>query len=154
MQLAKRSAGIDTERADECFPSALVDLEGLRLPSGAVEREHQLAAELLTEGVLLHQDLQLTDELCMPAAGQVTVDPFLQAAEVKLLQAGDLTLGEVLIGELRERRPTPERERRVQLSLRGPTPELLEIERVGRDTKQVAGWPRLDTRLSDQLPQL
>ena len=88
---SRRSAGIDPQRADQRLAGALVDVECLRLPSGAVEREHQLATQLLAERVLLHQALQLTDELGMPAAGQVAVDPLLQTAEMKLLQTGDLT---------------------------------------------------------------
>jgi hypothetical protein len=60
--------------------------------------------------------------------GEVGIDPVLCSAQPQLLQAGDLRLGEGLVGELPERRPPPQRKRvahRSACSLRALGGELL-----------------------------
>ncbi len=57
--------------------------------AGAVEREHQLAAQTLPERMLGHELLELADELRAAARREVRVDPRLEGGEPKLLQPGD-----------------------------------------------------------------
>ena len=56
---AERCARLEAELADEESPSLLIDVESLRLSSAAVEREHQLAAQLLAQRVPGDERLQL-----------------------------------------------------------------------------------------------
>ena len=67
LEFAERTAGLDPEFVDQRRSGPLVGTERLRLSSGAVEGEHRLAAELLTQGMLAHQALQLTHELVVPS---------------------------------------------------------------------------------------
>ena len=55
--------------------------------------------------------LELTDELVVAPEQQVGVDPELDRRQPDLLEPGDRRLGEALVGEVRERRAPPERQR-------------------------------------------
>ena len=111
LELSERTPGLDPQLVDECVPAVSVRRERLGLPARAVEREHQLLARPLSERMLGDEGLELTDELAVPPGGEVCVDPLLEAAQVELVQSGDLALGEVRIGELGQGRPAPELER-------------------------------------------
>jgi len=89
----------------------VVALERLCLPARTVEREHVQAPEPLAEGLLLDERLELCDELVLAPAFEVSLDPLLEDAETLLLEAPDLALREGLVGEVGERRPSPERQR-------------------------------------------
>ena len=52
----------------------------------------------------------------MLARVELGFDPRLDGSQAELFQARDLSLGELLVGELRKRGPAPERERLGQLS--------------------------------------
>ena len=95
-------------------PRAPKGLERLGLATGAVQAEHQLAAEPLAQRMLPHERLQLADDLGMTARGELGVDPLLERGQPQLLQPHDLRLGERLIREVRERRPAPQRQRLAQ----------------------------------------
>ena len=47
MQVLQRRAWVDPELLDEHAAGVMVDLQRLRLATGAVEREHQLPAQAL-----------------------------------------------------------------------------------------------------------
>ena len=70
-------AGLDAELLDEARAGVLVDVERFRLPAGAVQREHELAAERLTERVRSHQGLELSDHVAVPPELEVRLDPLL-----------------------------------------------------------------------------
>ena len=74
LEFAERTAGLDPEFVDERSTRLLVGLERLRLPSGAVEGEHQLASEAFSERVLADQRLQLADELGVVPGGEIVFD--------------------------------------------------------------------------------
>ena len=67
-----------------------------------------MAAELLTQGVLAHQALQLTHELVVSSRREIMLYAIFEAAEVELLEASDLGLSEPVVGELGKRRSAPE----------------------------------------------
>ena len=89
----------------------MVALQRVRLAAGAVEREHQLAAQPLPQRVLVDERLELGDELAGAAQLEIGVDPFLERVEAKLLETADLVLRERLEGEVGERRSPPDRQR-------------------------------------------
>ena len=65
---------LQAERLDHEPPSRAEELEGLRLPAGAVERQHELAAQTIAQRVLGDQPLELGNEPCMPSQGEIRLD--------------------------------------------------------------------------------
>ena len=108
-------ARLEPELVRQLAPGHPVASQRLGLAAGAVEREHQLAAQALPQRMLGDERLELADELGVTAERQVGVDPLLERRQPQLLQPRDLGLGERLVGEVGERRPAPQRERLAQL---------------------------------------
>ena len=139
LELPERERGFDAERLHERASRIAIRRERVRLPSRAIESEHELGAEALTEWVPAHQQLELGDELGIAAEGEIHLDPFLEGLEPKLLEPRDLGLRPRLVGELDQRLSSPERKRLPQQPARldrgrGPrvTDELLETEQIER----------------------
>ena len=140
LQVAQLPRRLDAEAADQRLAGRAVGLERVRLAAGAVEGEHELAAEPLTERVLPHERLELAGDLGVPPEGEVGVDALAEAAEAEVVEPGDLGLGEALVADVGERRAAPQAER-VPQRLRGlvrlaggellpSTPEVV-LEEVG-----------------------
>ena len=152
LQRAQLRRRLDAQAVDERLVRAAVGLQRVRLPPGAVEREHLLAAQPLAQRMLAHERLELADHLGVAAAGEVRVDPVAQARQPQVLQPRDLRLREALVGDVRERRAAPQRERPSQRRRRLPRlaarelgatapEELLEpvgVERSRRQPQRVA----------------
>ena len=83
-----------------------VDGESLGLPPRPVEREHELGAEPLAEGMLHGERLQLRHERELTAECEFRVDSFLNRGEAQLLEALDLHTCEWLELEVGERLPS------------------------------------------------
>ena len=130
----------------------LVCLERLRLSPRAIEREHELPAQALAQGMLAHELLELADERPVLTLLEVLLDPALETGKAKLLQPGDLSLREALVGELGEWRPAPQGERLPRLALREAL-EALEVEFVLRDAESIARHLRLQPLLPERLAQ-
>src|SRR5262249_56843039 len=131
--------------------------ERLGLPPGAVEREHQLPAEALTQRVPSHEPLELADELRVAAELEIGVDPLLEREYAQLLEARDLICRERFVREVRKRRAAPEAERLVQRLRVAPLEkplEALEVELAGLDLDGVAGGSRDDPLCAEELAQL
>ena len=157
-QLRRR---LDPELVDEQPTALVVETDRLRLPASPVEREHQLRAELLAQWVSADELLELADECPVRAELQVGGDSPLERAQPELLQAADRGLGEGVVGEVRQRRPSPQRERLPQVLggrasvaafelARSGVDHALEalcIERVRLDTDEIPGRPSLEDRL-------
>ncbi len=111
LQLLERRARIDPELVDEGPARVLVGVQGLRLPARPVQRRHQIPPQPFAERVLGDQRLQLPDQLVMAPECEVGVDPELDCCQPDLLEPGDGRLGEALVGEVRERRAPPQRQR-------------------------------------------
>ncbi len=88
-----------------------VELEGVCLTVGTVERKHELAADPLAKRLRRNQRLELDDHLGVPPLVQVDGDPFLQRSQAHLLQPRDVGPRERAVRELLERRASPERHR-------------------------------------------
>ena len=154
-------ARLDAELVDECAAGVEVGLERLGLPPGAIEREHQLAAQPLAQRVLSDERLELADELGAGTLLEVGVDALLERVEPQLRQPADLARRERLEGKVRQGRAAPERERvaqqlgaRARLESPCTDDELLEaaqVEGVGVDLDAVAGRLR-DERVRRQNP--
>ena len=152
LELLQRRARLDPELVDEHASRGLVGGQRLGLAARPVEREHQLAAQALAQGMLGRERLELRDQRGVPAEGEVGVDPPLDREQVHLLEAPDRRLRERLVGEVGERRPAPERERLAQplggllrlgaAGLLDETLEPVEIELLRREPDHVAGRER------------
>jgi hypothetical protein len=128
----------------------LVGLQRLCLAAAAVERQHELPAQALAKRVGADQGFQLTHQIRVGAECKVRVDAILDRSDPQLLQARDLALGEGLVDEVRQRRPSPERQRipqprrrfRHAACSRGPRfskkpLEALRVELIRLDLEQV-----------------
>ena len=65
------------------------DLERLGLPAGAVERDHQLAAQTLVERMLRHELLELGHELGPSSELEFGLEALLRNREAQLAQPLD-----------------------------------------------------------------
>ena len=152
LELPERRPGLEPELLVELSSRLLVGLERLRLPSGAVERQHQLPAQALVEGVLLDEELELGDEVGVAPELELGVDQLLARREAELLEPRDLECRERLVGDVGERRAAPEPERLAEApgalgdvggrARLGAEPlEAAEVDLVGRDVEHVPGVP-------------
>ena len=139
----------------------MVGLERLSLPTGAIQRQHELASQPLPERMPCQLGLELADEVVMVSERQVGVHAILQGASMQLLEARDLRLGKRLVPELGERRTAPQSQCAVKRPARGariavrqspPTGvqqclKPLDIELLGLDAQHVPGEQRVTTTL-------
>ncbi len=86
LELSQPDVGFHTELVEHESSGVAVDVEGLRLAPGAVEAQHELAAQPLTERELLYEAEEFTDDHSVPAEGEFELDV--------LLGDGDPLLGE------------------------------------------------------------
>ncbi len=142
----QRGPGLDPELLDERASGFSVDLEGLCLAPGAVEREHPLRDEPFLERVAMRKHVELADQLHVLAESQVGFDPLRQRRQAKLLQSVDVRLREPLVGEVDERRAAPELERRAQC-------RCCELGLARRESTS-ADLELLDEALDVDLPRL
>jgi hypothetical protein len=155
----------DGELVDEALSAVSVDLERLRLPAAAVQREHQLPADALAQRVSRDQLLQLPDDLLVVAEVQVRLDAPLQSEQPQLLEPARLV---GLAGQVADRRAAPEVNRRLQGLARLPRRaivqpagtvvdqrfEALEVELMAVEVDAVAAGLGEDQSLSERLAQL
>jgi hypothetical protein len=92
--------------------------------------------------VLTYERLELADECCMTAGGEIGLDPLFEARQTQLLEAGDLVLGEGFVRELGKRGAAPEGERLLQLPLGHERLDAFEIELARPDVELVPGRAR------------
>ena len=114
LELAQLPPGLEAQLVDERAPRGAEALQRLRLAARPVEREHLLRAQALAQRVLAHQPFELGHEPGMTPEPEVSLDALFDRREPQLLQARRFVLREPLVRKLAERRPAPQRERRVQ----------------------------------------
>ncbi len=115
LELAQRWARLDPQLVDQRAPRALVRGQRFGLPTAAIQRQHQLPAQPLAQRVLRDQPLELGDEVAVASEREVGLDPLLERREAKLLEPPDSRLRKRLVGEVGERGPAPQPQRRAQL---------------------------------------
>jgi hypothetical protein len=153
LESLQRLARLQAELANQVVARVAIGRERVRLSSGAVEREHELAAKALAQRVASDESLELGDQQIVPAEREIRIDAVLERREPAFLEPLDIDARERLEGEIRERRPAPERQRLAQLvhgalgragRKRAPTVlgkplEPVEIELAEADAQHVAG---------------
>jgi hypothetical protein len=156
LELLQRWSRLDPQLLDQRCARIPVCLERVHLPSRPVERKHQMATQPLTEGMRPDQLLNLRDELAMSPERKVGLDALLERGQPQLLQRGDRSLGEWLVREICEGRPSPQAQgvgqhRRphgeggIARLIEQPL-ETIRIHRVRRDRKEIAGRDRTQDR--------
>ena len=166
LEFLQRRARLEAELFDEGAPRVLVCIERIGLAARAVEREDQLPAEAFAERAPRRPVSPARHSLRVTAEREVGVDAPLEGSEPQLLDPPDRRLRERLVGEVGERRPSPERERFAQplrddrgrrsVGLLDELREMVEVELASLDAEQVArrlGFEPLPRR-AERLPQL
>ena len=110
-ELAQPLARLDPQLLDQRPAGVLVGLQRIGLAVRAVEGQHQLRPQTLPIGVLCDQRLQLPHHLGMTTKRQLRLDQLLERRDAQIIEPGDLALRERLVGELRQRRAAPQRQR-------------------------------------------
>ena len=156
------AARLETQFLDHQPPPLAEDGERVCLAAAAVQRQHQLAAQLLAQRLLFYKHEQLAHELLVQAELELRVDPAAEGIQAKLRQARPRRLGKGLALELGERLASPEPKRlsqqrgaalRVFLEARG-FGQFLEPGQIGRFSAQaVARRASLDCLPAERLPQ-
>ena len=107
-------ARVDPQLLREGRPCPAQRRQGVRLPLGAVEREHQEPPPLLAQGVVDDQGLELADQHGGVAQLQTRRQQALAGQRTQLGEPDDLGLDPRLAGVLGVRRSPPQAERVVQ----------------------------------------
>ena len=85
-------------------------LKRVRLAVAAIQRQHQLGAQMLPVGVIADQRRQPPDDVGVAAESEVGLDLLLERGDAQLVQALDLGLGERLVGDIGQGGAAPQRE--------------------------------------------
>ena len=155
--------GFEAELAGERFPRRAIRGERVGLTARPVEREHELGARALPQRLRSDEGFELRHELGVAAERKVCVHALLHRCDPQLLEAGDVGLGERLVGEIHERRAAPEGEGVAQRSPRscriasferraalvGQPREAMDVDVLSIHLEHVAGRAR-DERLRAQ----
>jgi hypothetical protein len=110
LELTELGPGLNPELVHEGPPRRAIRGHGVRLPSGAVEGQHQLAAQTFAEGVVGDGSFELRDERAMTPEREVGLDSQLGGVEPEIVEPGRGDACKRLVFESRERCPAPERE--------------------------------------------
>ena len=158
LELVQRGAGLDPQLGEERAPRRAVGLERFGLPARAIESQHELPAQPLTQRISRHERLELRHELVVVAERELRLDQILLRPDVQLIESSNLFVCECLVGEVRQRRSPPERQRRPELlgrvdviagGERGPALgeqalEAVAVELVGLERERVGAGDRPD----------
>jgi hypothetical protein len=158
---------VDSQFIGKSPVGLLVNLEGLCLPSSAVQREHQMTAESLTERMFGNEGLQIADHLGALSQGEIGFDSALERVEAKLAEPFYVALGERLVGKVGKRLTPPQLEglaenrgsRPMGAPIQGLTAllqqslEALSVELFGRHTEHITRLAALDRRWAIRLLQ-
>ncbi len=118
---------------------------------------------MLSQRVLTDERLELPDDVGVSFELEVGVDPLLERDEPKLLEPADLALCERFVGEIGQRRTSPDverlpQQRRARSRIRSVTRlcrqrrEALQVEAARLHPKQITRRARLDRLRPEQLP--
>jgi hypothetical protein len=103
-------AGLDPQLFDHDLPGLPVRLQRLSRAVTAVQSEHQLPVQTLTQRELGHELGELADQFVLPAQVQFQRDPVLIGRGVLLIQAASCRPDELTV-QARERGTSPEPQR-------------------------------------------
>ena len=114
MQQAQVGARLDPDVVHEPAARSDVGVERFALPARAVQRQHPLRVQTLSQWVLLDQPLEPEECLLLAAGGQIGVDGQLARAQPQLLEPADLGGRERLAGDIGQGRAAPQLEGRAR----------------------------------------
>ena len=89
---SQRPAGGEAELLVENLARLPIGLESIRLPTGAIQGEHELPAQALPQRVVSDQRLELADQVRRLAQGEVRLESLFQGVKSQRFQPGDLRL--------------------------------------------------------------
>ena len=154
----QRGARLDPQLGEERAPCGAVGLERFGLPPRAIESQHKLPAQALTQRISRHERLELRHELVVVAERELRLDQIFLRPDVELVEPSNLFNRESLVGEVRQRRSPPERQRRPELlgrvgviaggecgaALREQALEAVAVELLGPERQRVGAGDRPD----------
>src|SRR5206468_3141116 len=119
------------------------------------------AAQTLPQRRARDRGLEVADQVAVAAEREIAVEPILERPEPQLLQPLDLAPREALAGELRQRRPPPQRQRLRQqcrtgarvvdgARFRDEPLEPAQVELLGTDVEDVASAVRAQPVAADE----
>jgi hypothetical protein len=114
LEVVEGAAGIDAELVDERSARALIDGEGVRLTTAAIERQHLQRTDALAQRMLLRERREFSDEIRMTSETQVGLDAILERHQAKLLEPRDRSVCERVVGEVGKRGTAPQIKRLAQ----------------------------------------
>ena len=103
VQAPQLQARLDPDLFHQRAPGVPVGLECLSLATAAIERDHLLRVQPLTQRVLGQDRLDVTDDLLVATRGEVSVNRQLARRRAQLPEATDLSGREGLIDQVGER---------------------------------------------------
>ncbi len=157
LQPLQPDARLDAQLVDQGAARAPVGAQGVGLAARAVQGEHQLAVQVLAQGVAADEALQLADHLAVAPERQVRLDAGLERGQAQLVDPDQLRPGVGLLvaggADVGQRRAAPQPQGlaqepggplRVGLGERLPPLhsqplELVQVELVGTDLDHVTG---------------
>jgi hypothetical protein len=107
-ELLELRARLDPQLADQGRPGDAVGGQRVGHPAGAVEREHQQRPHVLAQRVLGGEVAQRDDGAPVAAEREVGLHPEDERLKAQLLQPNAFQTGELGVGQLGERAPTPQ----------------------------------------------
>ena len=168
LELLQTRTRVEPELVGERAACLAQHLERLDLPSGAVQRHCEVSPQRLAQAVLGDERAQLPDELCVAAAREVGLDPLLERVQPHLVQPQRFGNEQAALGDVRERRAAPQRQRlreRRRGVLVAPGAELLgaarrelleavDVATAVRHVQHVGVAARLDRIPAERTPQI
>ena len=110
LESSQRRARLEPQFLEEQGTRIAKHVEGFRLPSGAIQRNHEEASEPLPERIPRNGLVKPADKLRVEAESQLGLEPILDRLDPIFLQHDDRALSERFVHEIGERRATPQRE--------------------------------------------
>ena len=114
LELSQVRPRLQPELLRELVPSGLEYRKRVRLPAGAVEREHQLTPQPLPQRISIDEPLELGHELSGRAERELRVRQLLERRQSPLLEPPALAARKRLVEHICEGRPSPDGQRQPQ----------------------------------------
>ena len=102
--------------------------------------------------MLANERLQLANERGLAALGEVGFDSVLETGKAEVLETFDLVPSKALVGEVRQRRATPEGERLAGITIVEKALKASQVELVFLNLEPIPGRMRDDPRLAQRFP--